>query len=78
MLNIMKFKTFFLAIITTVAVGKTTAQTRYSSNDGMLHVDLKKALDIALDENPTIRVAEKSTNNNKVLLESYLLLNSLI
>ena len=57
--NIMKFKYFFLGIINAIAVFNASAQTRYSSNDGMLHVDLKKAIDIALDENPTVRVAEK-------------------
>lgn len=36
-----------------------SAQQSYSSNDGMLHVNLQKAIAIALDENPTIRVAEK-------------------
>ncbi len=43
----------------TASVLNVSAQSAYTSNDGMLHVDLKKAIDIALDENPTIRVAEK-------------------
>lgn len=43
----------------TASVLTASAQRNYTSNDGMLHVDLKKAIDIALDENPTIRVAEK-------------------
>lgn len=43
----------------TVSVLTASAQQSYSSNDGMLHVNLEKAIAIALDENPTIRVAEK-------------------
>ena len=43
----------------TASVLTASAQQSYSSNDGMLHVNLEKAIAIALDENPTIRVAEK-------------------
>ena len=52
-------KYFLLGILMTASVLTASAQRNYTSNDGMLHVDLKKAIDIALDENPTIRVAEK-------------------
>ena len=52
-------KYFLLGILMTASVLTASAQRNYTSNDGMLHVDLMKAIDIALDENPTIRVAEK-------------------
>jgi len=52
-------KYLLFGILMTASVLNVSAQSAYTSNDGMLHVDLKKAIDIALDENPTIRVAEK-------------------
>ncbi|MBR1466631.1 MAG: TolC family protein [Bacteroidaceae bacterium] len=52
-------KSLFLGIFMTASVLTASAQQSYSSNDGMLHVNLEKAIAIALDENPTIRVAEK-------------------
>ncbi len=52
-------KSLFLGIFITASVLTASAQQSYSSNDGMLHVNLEKAIAIALDENPTIRVAEK-------------------
>lgn len=45
-------------LLSAVLIG-ASGQSTYRSGDGMLHVDLEKAIAIALDENPTIRVAEK-------------------
>ena len=55
-------RTFLFGTLLTVSALTASAQRSYTSNDGMLHVDLKKAIDIALDENPTIRVAEKEVD----------------
>lgn len=58
----MRMRTFLFGTLLTVSALTASAQRSYTSNDGMLHVDLKKAIDIALDENPTIRVAEKEVD----------------
>lgn len=52
-------RTLLFVIMMAVSVLTASGQRTYASHDGMLHVDLQKAIAIALDENPTIRVAEK-------------------
>lgn len=62
----MTLKKFLTAMALLLTVMPAWAQNIYSSDDGALHVDLKKAIEIALDENPTIRVAEKEIELKKV------------
>ena len=62
----MTLRNFLTAMALMLVFTPVMAQNIYSSDDGALHVDLQKAIDIALDENPTIRVAEKEIELKKV------------
>ena len=61
----MNMKRFLAALLVGTVCAAAQAQI-YTSEDGFLHVDLKKAIDIALDENPTIRIAEKDIELKKI------------
>lgn len=61
----MNMKRFLTALLVGTVCAAAQAQI-YTSEDGFLHVNLKKAIDIALDENPTIRIAEKDIELKKI------------
>ena len=59
-------KVFVFIITCSFLTISTLAQTVRSNEEGTLNLNLKKAIDIALDENPVIRVAEKEIELKKV------------
>ena len=61
----MNMKRFLTALLVETVCAAAQAQI-YTSEDGFLHVNLKKAIDIALDENPTLRIAEKDIELTKI------------